>query len=74
MDIISKSKWHVENGHRWLAPAVGLCQCGHLVTLYGFTNTCERCGRDYNMDGQLLAPREQWGEETGETLADILAI
>jgi hypothetical protein len=31
------------------------------------------CGADYNMSGQMLAPREQWGEETGETVADILA-
>jgi len=54
-------------------PAVGLCDCGKEVTLYGFTNTCE-CGRDYNMSGQLLAPRCQWGEETGESLADILQI
>jgi hypothetical protein len=25
------------------------------------------------MSGHLLAPREQWGEETGESVADILA-
>jgi hypothetical protein len=37
------------------------------------TNTCE-CGRDYNWGGQLLAPRSQWGEETGETAADILRV
>jgi len=24
------------------------------------------------MSGQLLAPREQWGWDTGETAADIL--
>ncbi len=54
-------------------PAVGECnRCGADVHLYGFTNTCE-CGADYNMSGQELAPREQWGEETGESLADILA-
>ena len=41
------------------------CQCGCEVVCYGFTNTCE-CGCDYNFNGSLLAPREQWGEETGE--------
>ncbi len=56
----------------YIQPAVGRCHCGDEVTLYGFTNTCEKCGADYNSSGQLLAPRSQWGEETGETAADIL--
>lgn len=48
-----------------------LCACGKPLELSdGFLNTCS-CGRDYNGAGQLLAPRHQWGEETGETLADI---
>jgi predicted Zn-ribbon and HTH transcriptional regulator len=38
----------------------------------GFTNTCEVCRADYNGSGHLLAPRCQWGEETGECAADIL--
>ena len=57
----------------WM-PAVGECgYCRLPVYLDGFTNTCD-CGADYNMSGQLLAPRSQWGEETGESLADILSI
>lgn len=32
----------------------------------------DRCARDYNSSGQLLAPREQWGWDTGESLSDIL--
>jgi len=52
-------------------PAVIRCACRRPVTLEGFTNTCE-CGADYNMSGQRLAARECWGEETGETAADIL--
>ena len=36
-----------------------------------FTNTCE-CGQDYNSGGQLLAPREQWGEETGEHWSECI--
>jgi len=30
------------------------------------------CGADYNWNGTRLAPREQWGEETGESIADIM--
>lgn len=54
--------------NRW-----GTCVCGEEIEFSGFTNTCE-CGRDYNSSGQELAPRSQWGEETGESLADILSI
>lgn len=57
-----------------IEPAVGQCACGARVYLDGFTNSCHECGRDYNMSGQLLAPRSQWGEETGESVDDILAI
>jgi len=68
------SKGVVNTYGKWIhTPAVGECnRCGRDVHLSGFTNTCE-CGADYNMSGQMLAPREQWGEETGETVADILA-
>jgi hypothetical protein len=47
--------------------------CGEWLLCAGFTNTCSSCGTDFNMGGQMLAPREQWGEETGESVADILA-
>lgn len=47
------------------------CACGKEVLCATPTNTCE-CGADYNMSGQRLAPREQWGEETGESASDIL--
>jgi hypothetical protein len=48
------------------------CDCGEEVYCDGFTNTCECCGADYNSAGQQLAPRCFWGEETGESIADIL--
>jgi len=51
-------------------PRVGLCSCGEEVYLDRFTNTCHGCGRDYNGSGQELAPRSQWGEETGEHWTD----
>jgi hypothetical protein len=56
-----------------VTPGSGECDCGRRVTLSGFTNTCE-CGADYNMGGQMLAPREQWGECEGDSLSDILAV
>ena len=59
--------------HHWREPAVEKCDCGRRVVLGRFTNTCD-CGADYNSAGQRLAPRSQWGEETGETAADILMV
>lgn len=53
-------------------PAIGKCTCGAEVSLSAFTNTCDQCGADYSMSGQRLAPREFWGEETGESVTDIL--
>lgn len=47
------------------------CTCGREVLCAEFTNTCE-CGIDYNMSGQMLAPRSQWGEETGERPEDCV--
>lgn len=47
------------------------CDCGEEIYCDSFTNTCE-CGADYNWSGQRLASREQWGEETGESISDIL--
>lgn len=45
---------------------VRLCGCGRLVYLSsGWANACA-CGTEYNGAGQQLAPRCQWGEETGE--------
>lgn len=50
-----------------------LC-CGAWLMCDGFTNTCSQCGQDYNFAGQSLAPRECWGEETGECVADLLRL
>lgn len=64
-----------EYGRQVTEDAEGCCDCcGTTVVLGSFTNTCDGCGADYNMSGQRLASREQWGYETGETLADILSI
>lgn len=63
-----------EYGRHVVEDAEGRCDCGTVVVLGGFTNTCDGCGADYNMSGQRLAGREFWGEETQESLADILRI
>src|SRR5271168_4077152 len=61
--------------NHWVEPAIGECdRCGSEVELHGFTNTCSQCETDYNMSGQMLAPREFWNEDTGEHLSDILNI
>lgn len=68
----------IDNGvevynNSYMQPAIGLCNnCGIEVQLHGSTNTCEKCNTDYNLFGQELAPRSQWGYETGETEWDIL--
>jgi hypothetical protein len=72
MKIISPRQY--DPAGRRTADAVGLCDCGCKVHLSGFTNTCDRCSADYNSSGQRLAPREGWGEETGEHLSDILNV
>jgi hypothetical protein len=59
------------NIYRWREPSIGKCSCGELIALGGFTNTCQGCGREYNWAGQELAPRQEWGDETGENPADI---
>lgn len=56
----------VREDERWVkAERVGRCHCGEEVYLDAFTNPCD-CGADYDMSGNMLAPREQWGAETGE--------
>jgi hypothetical protein len=57
--------------HAVTTPAAIRCECGREVELAHFTNTCS-CNRDYNMSGQLLGPRESWGEETGEHWTDCI--
>src|SRR5574339_249968 len=62
-----------KRSHSFNEPGSIRCHCGNEVWLGNImTNTCDKCGRDYNISGQLLAPRYQWGEETGESLSDIL--
>jgi len=70
VDPTGVAAWHGS----YREPAIGLCSCGAEVELEGFTNTCPGCGTDYNWGGQELAPREQWGEETGELWYEVAQI
>lgn len=51
-----------------LVERVFRCDCGRRLLMESAWSTeCRACGREYNGSGQLLAPRSQWGEETGES-------
>lgn len=53
---------HVEEGQRF----VTCRKCHKRVWLDdAWANPCP-CGLEYNLAGQELAPRSQWGYETGE--------
>ena len=73
IEIIGKMKHYKQSGYGYRAVErkIGMCPCGHKVELLEVTNTCV-CERDYDSWGELLAPRSQWGEETGESASDIL--
>jgi hypothetical protein len=61
----------VEN-ETWVPGHTDVKCCGAWLRCDGFTNTCPHCGQDYNWNGHPLAPRELWGEETGEAAREIL--
>jgi len=57
----------------YFEPAIVRCDCGHEIELHdSMANGCDHCDREYNGSGQLLADRCFWGEETGESVSDIL--
>ncbi len=74
IEIIGECEDHIPSGwgYRAVKRKLGRCVCGKEIQLLKFTNTCV-CGRDYNISGCLLAPRSQWGEETGEIDIDVLS-
>jgi hypothetical protein len=58
-----------ETGGRGRVRTVVNC-CGEDLVCSAFTNTCDQCEADYGMNGDRLAPRSQWGSETGERWQD----
>jgi hypothetical protein len=67
-------KGYVETYHgHYIKPARGNCDyCHREVVLEYDENECD-CGAIYSSTGSRFAPREQWGAETGESYADIVA-
>lgn len=60
---------------KWRDRPQMICRCGRsTLELALFTNTCSFCHADYNTSGALLAPRSQWGADTGESVQDILNV
>lgn len=55
----------------WVRARTEVLCCGNWLDCSNFTNTCE-CGTDYNMSGQMLAPRSQWGEVEGDQPSDCV--
>lgn len=71
---MSSSQWvrHPDNSRDGLFN----CGCGSRIIVCwnpGADFECPKCNAEYNSSGQRLAPREQWGEETGEHPADVAA-
>ena len=60
--------------NRYWDPTRVECDCGEEVVCSHFTNECNKCHADYGSNGDRLAHRSFWGEETGEHIADILMI
>ena len=59
--------------NRYIQPAIIACvDCNRPVVLSRDAVSCEQCGRYYNLSGQALSDPSNWGEETGESTADIL--
>ncbi len=57
-------------GYNKVCPVVVCCKEALLCD--SFTNTCPECGADYNFNGDMLASRSQWGEETGEHWSECI--
>ena len=78
---IIAGKYYREGGIQWFedfedghATCTEVRCCRQWLRCDLFTNVCNTCGADYNMCGDKLAPRSQWGDETGETASDILSM
>ena len=68
--IRCRGRLKIKRGNRF----VEYVDCNNEVSLDNvMTNTCEKCHSNYNSSGRKLAPRSQWGWDTGESLSDILS-
>ena len=68
LKVLDSGKYEIKEfdyDYTYRVPATLKC-CDTWMELSRFTNTCSKCGTDYNSSGQQLAARHFWGEETGE--------
>lgn len=68
LKVLESGKYEIKEfdyDYTYRVPATLKC-CDTWMELDNFTNTCSKCGTDYNSSGQQLAARHFWGEETGE--------
>lgn len=66
-DQVYQEDYEKHGRHRTAGSKTIEC-CGQPLELTSsWANSCPSCGTEYNGAGQRLAPRSQWGEETGET-------
>lgn len=71
MCCLTRLNWWIETETRDVrTDGLMKCDCDKELVIFSSHDIHCDCGRSYNSAGQLLAPREQWGEETGETAAD----
>lgn len=69
--FLSQGVRHPET-YRFIEPPIVECLCGKPLELHDASeNDCKECRAICNGFGQFLAPRSQWGEETGESLFEI---
>ena len=70
-DVVGPTPERLERSY--MEDAVG--ECGHcqkeVYLSMSLVNPCE-CGRNYNASGQLLRHESQWGEDTGESISEIM--
>ena len=73
MKILKEAERCPETGRRLTYRVIqcGHCKKGEIELSSGWANSCPVCETEYNGSGQMLAPRSQWGEETGEHPADL---
>ena len=59
---------HPNDREIWRVNAYPVIRCcgEEIVCTSSWSNPCNHCECEYSRNGYLLAPREQWGEETGE--------
>lgn len=66
--VIKDAEYCQTTGKKISFTVIRCNNCRASVELYNsWASSCDNCHTEYNGSGQELAPRSQWGEETGES-------